>query len=481
MALENCDRLMNELAKREGNFEEFNKFVFGLGPDGSGVHSGQEDYFYHANKKYNILTCGNSWGKTEFLARKHAYDCIYKAGMNLSWREKMYVEYNTLNASYEYGVSEKVFNRITALRVKSRLMDFLIAKVDATDKKIWFKNGSTHAAGTTKDRGKHIEGDRFALLSIEEAGYETNLRYLRDSVLAPRTLVPSMPGGGRIHFIGTPKPFSDPEYYVMFKRGLDPREADYYSREGSTYENTYLDIDQIRKAEEELASNPLMLAQVVYGKFVSEEGAPFEHARVANIFCPQLVLPDRPKSGHLYVCSWDLARKRDLAVGFVLDFTYRPLTLLADCRPLKHLSWPEIYSAMARMHYQWGSRGIIIDSTGIGDVVLSRVREEMHLPVEGITFTSAIKQALIENLQQEFDRLVNVPPALHHLFGERTVSAIKCAPLPVLEKQLLDYRWDDKGLDTDYVFALAIGSRWLNTKGGATGTMRGDYNAKMTR
>ncbi len=47
---------MDELARVEGDFDGFNHLMFG-----TGVHSGQEDYFYSADAKFNVLTCGNSW------------------------------------------------------------------------------------------------------------------------------------------------------------------------------------------------------------------------------------------------------------------------------------------------------------------------------------------------------------------------------------------------------------------------------------
>ncbi len=408
-----------------------------------------------------------------------AYDCIFKTGMVLPPREKSFIEYNTLNCSYEYEVSEKVFNRLNGLRASSELMRYLIEKVDQTNRMIWFKNRSTYKSGTTTDRGKHIEGDRYAKISVEEAGYETNLRYLRDSVLKPRTLVPYVPGGGKIHFIGTPKPFSDPEYRAMFKRGQDRSDKEYYSREGSTYENTFLDVEQIQKTEDGYSDNPDMCAQVIYGKFIGDEvGIPFEAARVKNLWAARLSLPYRVPGSGKRIVSWDLGRKRDFTVGYTLDYTYMPFIVICDRVAMRRKPWPDIYKMMTDQHYRWGAQGMLVDSTGIGDVVLGRM-QELYMPVEGVVFKEANKQSMIERLQQEMDRQIRVPANLQHIFGEQTTSSIKSPLIPELEKQLLDYRWEDKALSTDDVFALAIGIGWLHSRGVAS-SMRGDFLAGLS-
>ncbi|MHB9019369.1 MAG: hypothetical protein ACYC3G_00625 [Minisyncoccota bacterium] len=474
---QNHDRLITELSKVERDFNGFNELVFD-----SPVHSGQEDYFRNADKKFNTLTCGNSWGKTELLARMHAYYLIYKYMLDMPPRQKAYAAYDTGNVSYTYDVSEKVFTRLIQLRTQSPIMRYLVDRVDATKKKIWLKNGSTYVSGSTKDRGKYIEGERFALLTVEEAGYETNLTFLRDSVLKPRTLVPAIPGGGRIHFVGTPKPFSDPEYPLMFRKGLDPLEPDYYSREGSTYENTFLDFAQVQQMEDTYKDDPTLLAQVIYGKFVSEQGAPFEQSDLDRVFIPRLPHPAPPKGGHLYICTWDLARKHTKPVGYALDYTFYPLIIIARevYFPGKP-TWQDIYAGISSLHYIYGSKAVVLDSTGVGDVVLERVRDEMLLPAEGVISNTNKRQAMIEHLIQAVGQSVPVPPGLHHIIGEQTVGAVKAPNLPGLRQELINFRWEKGSALDDRVMALAQGIWWLARRGVNAGFLGGDYNATLAR
>jgi len=463
----NVDRLVDALSKVKGDFTEFNRLVFGDNPHGlPPVHPGQEGYFLNTMlPKFNCLCCGNSWGKTDLIARMHVYYCIYKEGLEMPERDKAYAEYNTLNCSYTYDVSGKEFNRIVRLQHSSDVLRFMIESVDNVHHKIRFKNNSVFTSGSTERGGRLIEGDRYALLTVEEAGWERNLRNLTENVLQPRTIVPYMRDGGHLHFIGTPKPFSDIYFFSVFQKGMDENYPRHYSQRGSVYENVFLPTEELKRLEEDYADSPLK-SQVLHGEFVADSDAPFKHDVVFGMFSDGLEPDMEPRKGAKYIMSWDLARKRDKTVGTLLDYSCYPLIIRANAVTIYRQTWKDVYDAVERMYKLYRPVGVIVDSTGLGDVVAERI-EEMEIPVDGVVMGQAVKEKMILCLQDCLSREVkNIPYPYDDMLGSKRVrGCIKSFPDSELENQLMSYRWNDSRLETDSLMSLALGIYYLYTCG----------------
>jgi len=453
------DRLLDELSKCRNDFPAFNELVFGKNPNGKPpIHKGQMEYFLSTLlPKYNVLVCGNSWGKTELIARLHAYYCIFKEGLELPPRDAAYAPYNTLNCAYTYEVSGKEFDRLTQLRSNSEVLRFLIEKIDNVKRKIYFKNGSTFTAGSTDRDGRLIEGERYSLITLEEAGYERNLRRLTQNILLPRTIVPNTRDGGKLHFIGTPKPFSDQYYYHLYRRGQegDPR---YFSMSGSIYENEFLDPEDIKRIEQDYEGSPYR-SQVIYGEFVSDTDAPFKYEMVYAMFSPK-ISRGMFFRGHKYLLCFDLARKYDATVGHVLDFTHLPLIVRVDSVELHKTKWSDVYNAIRELYKKYHAVGVVVDSTGIGDVVMERL-EELGLPVDGVHFNQNTKEQIILTLQDMMSRPCAVDGPCWSLLGETYPSSIVSYPDNDLMDELIDYRWNDTTINTDRVMSLALGVYYL--------------------
>jgi hypothetical protein len=69
--------------------------------------------------------------------------------------------------------------------------------------------------------------------------------------------------------------------------------------------------------------------------------------------------------------------------------------------------------------------------------------------VGGFQFTRSSKQGLIENMR-------NCLSGGYMQGGAEPFGLIRCPPIVQLEEELAFYSWDDKGLDTDTVMALAL-------------------------
>lgn len=156
-----------------------------------------------------------------------------------------------------------------------------------------------------------------------------------------------------------------------------------------------------------------------------------------------------PVHGHHYVHGWDLARKRTWTVGVTLDITDRPFQLVAFER-FQHRSWPAVITAIRQRHAQYGGR-VIIDATGLGDVVLSELTD---IGAQGYNFGERggkAKSELIATLEHAFATgQVGIPMI------EMTTADGDYWSLP---HELREFTWDDNQ-HCDAAFALAL-ALWL--------------------
>jgi hypothetical protein len=143
--------------------------------------------------------------------------------------------------------------------------------------------------------------------------------------------------------------------------------------------------------------------------------------------------------------------------------------------------WPTIYATIGRAVYLFGTN-VLLDSTGIGDVVLNEIegqfycdkhrkvnpwghvcqrdgqplggcKTEEYTPLgcaEGFHFSGPSKKELVEHLRTVLDAHYD------HKNPEGPFGNLRCPPIPQLEEELTFYTWDDKKLQTDCLFALAL-------------------------
>lgn len=463
------------LAESDGDFPRFCELVFE-----EPLHSGQEGYAANSTSKHNLMCPGNSWGKTEFITRAHLFWNCFKDGIEgISPTKKRFAEYKTLNASYTYDISDVVFERILGYQSELKFINWLVSNVQRRERQIWFRSGGCMKIGSTDNHGKLIEAERYYRITLDEVGYEPELKYLRNKVLVARTIVPHAPAGGRIHYIGTPKEFSDPELYLMFDKGLR-RVPGYYARSGPTYENIYLSEQQIADLEEDFKDDPTAARQVLYGEFVSAGGSVFKGYSVRRGVWNHLKYPAPYQEGHMYLSGWDFARKQDHTVGVTVDITRKPYHVVNYTRiPKSDAEWSYIYNVVAEETKRYHVRTVIVDSSGMGGDVIEDTLSKMGLPVEGVNFGGAqgtkkvnIVQSLVDALDElcpideddarDMSRFLDSEKLAKGKFMVR--GSIKFPPIEQLIREMVYYSWNDNKLVTDSVMALAMVTYWLRER-----------------
>lgn len=282
------------------------------------------------------------------------------------------------------------------------------------------------------------------------------------------------------------------------RNDLVPERPEYYVQTGSMFENPYgVPHKEIVAMIQELDAE--MAAQVIFGKYVESDGLVFSGKLVQMLFdrSVERIVSDRwtdkealaeaaemhfDHKRTTYATGVDFARINDFTVLFTLDVRFRPAKVVYY-RRLNRVPWEGIYKEVGRAVQMWGP-SVLADATGMaGDIILDALEERWFCPVhdrtllrenrfcvgrdgrplsgckeeemiplncvEGFQFTKQSKQGLIEHLR-------NLLSIGYQAGSDENFGWLRCPPIVQLEEELSFYSWDDKGLDTDCVMALAL-------------------------
>jgi len=346
-------------------------------------HTGQQVWLEGSTGFENALITGNRWGKSEIQALKLIHRCIFQI------RPVRYDQpnhYRAMNVSITLDQAQIVFAKILALLERNKKISALIRKIRSTPyATIVFRNGSELSARTSANRGEYLLGQDYDYVNFDEVAYEPQPEAVVEGVLKMRLA----DRAGTLDYSSTPNGYN--WFYHRQKSISKDRRGFVYH--GSSYENPYLpkeSLDYLRKS-----MTPARAAQHILGQFSSFEGRliPEEFLRKA---IAQGRGPNGPQAGRKYVHGWDLARKLTYTVGVVLDITDQPYQVVHVERYQRQ--WPEIISRIKSLFHLYGG-DVLIDSTGIGDVVLANLED---IGAEGFNFAGGNREKLLGNLERLF-------------------------------------------------------------------------------
>ncbi|MBA2726537.1 MAG: hypothetical protein H0U53_11145 [Actinobacteria bacterium] len=289
---------------------------------------------------------------------------------------------------------------------------------------------------------------------------------------------------------------------------LTPNRDEYYVQTGSMFENPYgVPHDEIVAQLLEMPSE--VAAQVIFGKYVESSGLVFTGELIQMLFDRQAehygnawdhklrITSDRWQDEdaikmaqaipwehrrYKYATGIDFARKTDFTVIFTIDLTYRPARVVYY-RRLNRVPWESIYREVGRTIDLFGASALA-DSTGMaGDVIMDNLDSRLYCSVhdrtvmmesgfcrnrdfsplggcdpkrqrrlscvEGYPFSASSKNNLVEHLR-------NILSVGFRAGSDDPFGWLRCPPIVAIEEEMAFYAWDDKGLDTDTVMALAL-------------------------
>lgn len=187
-------------------------------------HLGQREFVTNAQATINALACSNRYGKTTLLAGMHFHANIFKTGAEERYLDDNGVidldafrktRYRTVHSAGEWDQASEVWEDAHKLiNENERLAAFVSDKPKSKPPHIEFFHGARWLFRTLGVNGSGIDGKSFYLLSIDEAGWISNLEEMMGNVLRIRV------GDvrGRIVIVGTFKPGMAKDFYKICVR-----------------------------------------------------------------------------------------------------------------------------------------------------------------------------------------------------------------------------------------------------------------------
>ena len=402
-------------------------------------HPGQVKWLENSTKPENALHTGNRWGKSLAQAVKILHRCLFKI------RNRKYSsikKYEAVNASITLDQAKIIFeNLIRLIRGKPHL-ERLVKDVKFTPfPHVVFGNGAIFWARSTQRRGEYLLGRDYDYFNFDEVAFEPHPEYVVNQVIMMRLA----DRAGMLDYTSTPK---GKNWFYQKCCELQKNSKRGYVQNGDSRENPHISKEYLDRKLKSLS--PSKIEQNIKGLFIDDVNQVIKEDYIRKAMTASTGL-SKPIQGHRYCHGWDLARKRTFTVGITIDITEKPFQLVELERFQR--DWKDVYATIRRRHKEYGGE-VIIDSTGLGDVILS---ELSNIKPQGFNFGERggkAKSELIANLEKM------------HALGRVAYPYIEQiqedGELWTLQDELRNFYWD-KNCECDAVMALAL-ALWLVRK-----------------
>ncbi len=406
--------------------EYFSRTVLGIKP-----HPGQAKWLANSTRPENLLATGNRWGKSYVQAIKLLHRAIFQIR---PLKYDIADRYTIVAASITQDQAGIIFNAAHRIIRQNSMLSALLKTVKHTPyPEMIFGNGSIITARTTQNRGHYLLGNDYDFFSFDEAAFEAEPEYLINDVIMMRLA----DRDGALDLISTP---NGKNWFYRRMLALEKDHDRGYVQFGDSRDNPYLSG---RALARRLISLPAdRVAQNIEGRFIDNTRTVFSTEDIDKALVEISLEPRRP--GRSYISGWDLARKQTHTVGMTFDVTERPYRLTAFVR-FTNRDWADVVAAIRRMRHQYGGK-LVIDATGLGDVVVSELSDLNPIPV---VFSTRMKSEVLTNLLIAHNRgEIVYQDIIQNEDGGRIWS---------LEQEMREITWDNNNrFDAVMSMALAI-------------------------
>jgi len=305
--------------------------------------------------RFRVVMCGRRFGKSELSQ----IEIISSALMGNS------VAYITPT----YQLAKTFF---------AKLIKIIPFENNKSDLIINFPNGGS-VQFYTGERLDSLRGRKFHLVVIDEASFIPNLE---DGWL--NSIRPTLTDyKGRAIFLSTPK--GKNYFYSLYLKGLES-ESDWQSFKFTTYDNPYIDKNEIDDASRQL---PVAVFEQEYNANAMENASnPFGNNFITFCVKPMSTLP-------VAYYGIDLAKSVDWSVIIGLDVN-------GDVCHFDRFQkdWKQTRETILLIDK---NKPIVIDSTGVGDSITEDLQRYFN-SMFGFKYTSTSKQQLMEMLSSAIQK-----------------------------------------------------------------------------
>lgn len=399
------------------------------------LHPGQKLWLEQSTARENLLVTGNRWGKSFVSAVKLLHSALYQIRPLRFDRSE---RYRAVVASITQDQANLVFRQLVRLVYQSDCLPDLVESHQQTPHPcLTFGNGASIEARTTQNRGEYLLGNDYDLVIFDEVAFETHLEYVVEEVIMMRLADRE----GRLDLVSTPN--GKNWFYLRAREIIEGKRPGYLQR-GDSRDNPYLSAEFLGERLQYFSE--ARQQQNIMGQFVDSGGEVLAGALVDAAMVRDY---NRPKEATLeprrFATGWDLARKRTATVGITVELV-AGIAYVVALERFKEMDWNFVLQKIRQRQMEFPGE-LVIDATGLGDVVLAALDD--YRPT-GIIFTSAVKADLLTNVE------------LMHARGEVAYGRWQCPDGPgrswSLEDDLRRARWDDNN-ECDALMALALALR----------------------
>lgn len=397
------------------------------------LHPGQQKWLINANKNENLLHAGNRWGKGEVEAVKLLHRALFPPPSDGHAKRN----FRLANVSITQNQSEIIFRKILRHVSEVRWLTLLVTEEKRTPFPVLIlANGSEISARSSQNRGEHLLGEGYDFVNFDEAAFDPHGEYVADKVLAMRLA----DRGGMLDFTSAPKG-RNWFYQRAEKLKANPRWG--YVQGGDTRENLFINQEYLTERIKTWPEN--LIRQNVGGEFVEDAETLLTGEEIdAALACSAGLAP--PIRGRHYAAGWDLGRKVSFTAGAIFDRTEKPFQLVAFER-FRHRSWEQVFQTVREKRREYPGP-VVIDATGLGDVVASELSDIKPI---GFTFNKKTKNELLLNFKRVHEKREIAYPYLEQWEDSETLWTLK--------SELESLTWDENR-QADFCFAMAL-ALWI--------------------
>jgi len=349
------------------------------------LHSGQRRWLERSDRMENLLVTGNRWGKSFVSAVKIVHHALFRI-RDLKYDRAL--RYRIVTASLTLDQARIIFDMVARLFQEQFIIKNLIRRMVVTPyPRLYLGNCAIIEARSTQRQGEYLLGNDYDYFVYDEVAYDDDAEYVVNNVIKMR-LADRM---GKLDLVSTP---NGKNWFYRKMLELKERCDDGYVQGGDSRENSFISGEYLRMQTKYLSDH--RVAQNIMGQFVDSgaEIIPGKYIDAALISDDKGDTPSSDGKESFYITGWDLARKKTATVGITVQVRDGIATVV-DLARIRKWDWNIILEQIRKQQKKYPGR-ILVDATGLGDVVVSQISE---LNPTAIIMTPKTKAELLTNLE----------------------------------------------------------------------------------
>ena len=401
------------------------------------LHKGQREWLENSTKAENVLVTGNRWGKSFVAAVKVLHRAIYRL-------RKLEFDrcgkYHIVTASITQDQASIIFDQVVRIVRGLPWLEALMTTLVRTPyPRMTFGNGAVVEARSTQNRGEYLLGHDYDLFIFDEVAFESDPEYVVEEVIQMRLADRE----GKLDLVSTP---NGRNWFYRRAREVNKGSRNGYFQLGDSRENVYISQDFLKERLTHFSEHRVQ--QNIMGQFVDSGGEILKGSYVdkalASFGAAKQDTDDTGATDNTkrFISGWDLARKKTATVGVTVEVIDGVARVVALER-FKRFDWNVVVEKIKQRQLRYPGE-LIVDATGLGDVVVEQLKE--FNPV-AVIFTAAAKAEMLTN--------VELFHATKRISYERWQLPDGPGKVWSFEDELRSARWDDNN-ECDSLMALAL-------------------------